>query len=75
MPQATAKRMAELLIEDHADNESFDVDFLDGPFTELMVEALESLGCEVKRIGPGTRLSVAKPSEAKTESVGRGGLV
>ena len=65
--------MAELLIADHADARSFDVDFLDGPFTELMVEALKSLGCEVERIGPGTRICVVKPSEVRSEAGGGGG--
>jgi len=59
MPKATANRMAELLIADHQNEPSFDVDFLDGPFTELMIGALESLSCRVERLGPGTRLRVS----------------
>ena len=60
MAQATAKRMAEFLVADHPDESAFEVDFLDGPFTGLIIDALESLGCKVERVGSGTRLRVSQ---------------
>ncbi len=65
MPRATATRIAELLVAEHSNEESFDVDFLDGPFTELAVEALQHLGCRVERVGPGSRLRVHQSDPAE----------
>jgi hypothetical protein len=58
MPQATARRIAELLIADHPSNEFLEVDFMDASFSELMAGTLASLGCIVERTGSGTRLRV-----------------
>jgi hypothetical protein len=68
MPQTTARRIAELLIEDHPGDDSFDVDFLDAKFTEYLIEALLSLGCSVERLGPNTRLRVTCRSAAKEKT-------
>ena len=68
MPQATARRTAELLLQDHAKDGQFDVDFMDPTFTQLIIEAFEHYGAHVERVGRTTRLRVTPPSAQGQES-------